>query len=636
MSTELVTIPLSKLRPSADNVRKTGVGSDLDELAASIATLGVLQNLSVRPSPAKNGEQPDTFEVVAGGRRLAALKLLAKRRRIAKNYPVPCRISTGDVAAEVSLAENVVRTPLHPADQYEAFSKLRADGLGIEDIAADFGVTPAVVRQRLKLAAVSPTLMEVYRKGEMTLDQLVAFTLTDDHGAQERVWFDGNTYDRSPHAIRRMLTRALVAGNDRRARFIGAEAYEAAGGAILRDLFSPAEQGYFTDSVLLDRLVAEKLAREAENLKTEGWAWVEAQPEPDHEYLAGLRHIPPTDVTLSDEEEATLAELSARYDELVAALEEGPMDGFEAEFDRVSAELNALVRRKEQWTDEQKARAGAVVSLDYHGTLSVVRGLTKDESPMPDRGVGDNRGAATRPEPRRRGSRAALPEILVEDLSAHRTAALRESIAGRPAVAMTALLHALVLRTFFGYTGEACVDIQPLFIDLRLHAKRIGESKAAAAMAKRHQRWLECIPEQPDGLWAWLSEQSAKTRSELLAYCVAVSVNAVQKKHAPGVRDRLKQADTLAIAVALDMADWWEPTKEGYLSWVSKAQVVAAVVEAVSVQAAENIAGMKKDAMATRAEELLAGRRWLPEPLRAPVSASDDAADSDNDRSVYA
>lgn len=631
MSTEIVTIPLSKLRLSADNVRKTGTGSDLEELAASIATLGVLQNLTVRPIPSKNGRSKDSFEVVAGGRRLAALKLLAKRRRIARNYPVPCYVRADGAAAEVSLAENVVRAPLHPADQYEAFSKLHADGLGIEDIAAHFGISSTIVRQRLKLAAVSPRLMEIYRAGEMTLDQLVAFTLTDDYEAQERVWFDGSTYNHHPQTIRHMLTRTLVEGSDRRAKFIGADAYEAAGGTIVRDLFRPDDEGYFTDSRLLDRLVAEKLAEEAENLKVEGWAWVQVQPESDYGYITGFRRVPPTEVMLSDEEETTLAELSARYDELISEIEEDSADEVKAELDHVSAELNTLAQRKVQWTDEQKAEAGAVVSLDYHGTVTIVRGLARRETR--DTHAGDGKEESTSSTPRRPRSKAALPEWLVEDLTAHRTAALRESVAMRPDVAMTALLHTFMLRTFFGYHRETCVDIQPRIVDLRPSAERIGESKALAAMAERYKQWMERLPEHADGLWMWLSEQTEETRLEILAYCVAVSINAVWKKHDAGVADRLQQADTLAIAVALDMADWWEPTKQRYLSRVSKAQILTAVCEGVSKQAAENIARLKKDPMATRAEELLTGRRWLPELLRTPTPTS-DSADSDQAVSV--
>ena len=224
MAEKLMTIPLSNLRRSAANIRKTDATRDLEELVASIAAHGLLQNLTVRPVGANGKSRATDFEVVAGARRLAALKLLAKRKRIGKEFPVPCRVVADEDATELSLAENVVRTPLHPADQFDAFSKLHGQGLGIEDIAARFGIAPTTVRQRLKLAVVSPRIMAVYRSGEMTLDQLVAFTLTDDHEAQERVWFDGGSGDHHPQTLRRMLTRSLVEGSDRRARFIGAEA----------------------------------------------------------------------------------------------------------------------------------------------------------------------------------------------------------------------------------------------------------------------------------------------------------------------------------------------------------------------------------------------------------------------------
>ena len=184
-------IPLTALVPSPANVRKTGTTNGIEELAASIEAHGLLQNLQVRE--AASGK----FEVVAGGRRLAALKLLAKKKALAKDAPIACNVLDGEDAAEISLAENEMRQAMHPADQFEAFKALIDAGQGIEDIAARFGVTPTVVRQRLKLAAVSPKLMALYRKGDMTLDQLMAFTVSDDHAAQEAAWFDAPQWQRS-------------------------------------------------------------------------------------------------------------------------------------------------------------------------------------------------------------------------------------------------------------------------------------------------------------------------------------------------------------------------------------------------------------------------------------------------------
>jgi ParB family transcriptional regulator, chromosome partitioning protein len=171
-------IPLDQLVPSPANVRRTGGSTSIDELVASIEAHGLLQNLQVREG--KGGK----FEVVAGCRRLAALRLLAKRKHLPKAEPIPCHVLDDEDAGEISLAENVIRLPMHPADQYDAFKALADKGKGPEEIAARFGCTATVVRQRLKLASVSPRLIEAYRAGEMTLDQLMAFTVSNDHAAQ--------------------------------------------------------------------------------------------------------------------------------------------------------------------------------------------------------------------------------------------------------------------------------------------------------------------------------------------------------------------------------------------------------------------------------------------------------------------
>ncbi len=155
-------ISLAKLVPCPANARRTGTGLGIEALAASIQAHGLLQSLVVRPALDGQGQATGKYEVAAGGRRLAALKLLAKRKRIGKLAAIPCRVLDGDGVdgAEASLAENVVRVDMHPADQFEAFARLHQDGagLGIEDIAARFGVSAHTVRQRLRLAVVSPAL----------------------------------------------------------------------------------------------------------------------------------------------------------------------------------------------------------------------------------------------------------------------------------------------------------------------------------------------------------------------------------------------------------------------------------------------------------------------------------------------
>jgi len=256
-------IPLNALVPSPANVRKTGSKIGIDELASSIAAHGLLQNLQVRPVA------DDRYEVVAGGRRLAALKLLAKRKELEKDVAVGCNVLNGDDDTEISLAENEMRQAMHPADQFEAFRQMVDDGRSIEEVASRFGATVLLVTQRLKLARVSPRLMKLYRREELTLEQLMAFTVSDDHAAQEAAWFDAPDYERHPRAIRRRLTAEHVAANDKRAVFVGIDAYREAGGQIVTDLFQSETEGYLTDPALLDRLCTARLEREAETIRAE-------------------------------------------------------------------------------------------------------------------------------------------------------------------------------------------------------------------------------------------------------------------------------------------------------------------------------------------------------------------------------
>src|SRR4051812_39623104 len=156
-------IPLNKLVLSQANVRRIKAGVSVGELAEDIARRGLLQSLSVRPAQDGQGQETGTYEVPAGGRRFQALQLLVKQKRLAKSAPVPCLVKSDGVAEEDSLAENTMREALHPLDQFRAFQALRDEhGLGDEEIAARFFVTPAVVRQRLKLVAVSPKLLDLY------------------------------------------------------------------------------------------------------------------------------------------------------------------------------------------------------------------------------------------------------------------------------------------------------------------------------------------------------------------------------------------------------------------------------------------------------------------------------------------
>jgi ParB family chromosome partitioning protein len=609
MSPVLKTIPLCRLTRSAANVRKTYPTAAIEELAASILAHGLLENLVVSPVASRRGVKAKFFGVAAGGRRLAALQLLAKRRKIKRDHPVACLIRAGsdEALGELSLAENVERVPVHPADQFDAFAKQQAQGRSAAEIGGRFGLTETFVAQRLKLAAVSPKLLALYRKAEMTLEQLMAFTVSDDHVAQEEVWSGLPYKDPSPDLIRQHLTKSQVHSRDRRALLIGAKAYEAAGGEIVKDLFQEHGEGYFKDSQLLDRLVAAKLGTEADAVKREGWKWVEVSIEVDYERLARFGRARATERKLSAKEEKRLSRLAKRYDTLVSELDDRESPKACADLAEVTAELGPLQDKETVWSQKEMRLSGALVCIDQDGQLKVFRGLVRPEDRKPvERRQDDGQENGSK-------QKSVYSDALLADLTAHRSAALRELLAANPQAALTALLKVLVGRVFFDEYRSGCVGIAANVAPLETHSKSLGESKASAAFLKRHSSWRDRLPAREE-LWAWLAALKPAERMGLLAHCVSMTVDAVRRRGAAD--DRTIEGDALAKALSLDMADWWRPTAANFLGAIIKERIVSAVSEAVSPQEAQRLSILKKDEMSERAEELLRSTRWLPEPLR--------------------
>lgn len=298
-------IPFNKLVLSQSNVRRIKAGVSIEDLAASIARRGLIQSISVFPVIDAEGNETGMFEVPAGGRRFRALEMLVKQKRLAKTAPVPCVVRERDgtiLAEEVSLAENIERAPLHPLDQFRAFQDMRARGMTEEEIAAAFFVSAQVVKQRLRLASVSPPLLDIYADDGMTLEQLMAFRVSGDHDRQQQVW-DAvkDSWSKEPYQIRRMLTETTVRASDKRAVFVGLDDYEAAGGVIMRDLFQSDDGGWLQDVALLDRLVAEKLKAEAQTIAAEGWKWIEVAVSFPYGATHGLRVLEgePLDLSIS-------------------------------------------------------------------------------------------------------------------------------------------------------------------------------------------------------------------------------------------------------------------------------------------------------------------------------------------------
>jgi len=639
-------IPLNKLALSQANVRRIKAGVSVEELAEDIARRGLLQSLSVRPVLDEQGTETGAFEVPAGGRRYQALQLLVKQKRLAKNASVPCIVKTDGVAEEDSLAENTMREALHPLDQFRAFRNLREQhGLGDEEIAARFFVTPAVVRQRLKLVAASPALLSSYEAGELTLEQLMAFCVTGDHARQEEVLaFLANAYNKEPYYIRRILTERSVRATDRRAEFVGAQAFEAAGGTVARDLFGEDHGGYFEDPALLDRLVAEKLEAIAEAVWAEGWKWVEVRTDFPYGHTGGLRRLPSTRAPLSEDEQTGHDALRAEQEALEReheACEDLP-EGVDARLGEIEAELAPLEDRPATYDFEEVARAGVFVSLDYDGTARVDRGFVRPEDEAPvlmvegaDVGPScDPAGAVHRLPATAGGSPTGtstpeaeadeetldrpLSERLMMELTTHRTMALRDALSQDPDAAFLAVLHAMVLKVFgSAYGTNSCLEVQVRVTQPDRTVPGLAQAPGAIALLARQQVWSQQIPGRPKAVWDFLIGLDGDSRADLFALCTSVTLNAM---HLPHDRrpDAIAHADRVAELVGLDMSVNWQPTADNFFGRVTKGRILASVREAKGEPAAQLIDHLKKNEMAQEAERLVRGTGWLPQPLRTP------------------
>ncbi|WP_105432238.1 ParB/RepB/Spo0J family partition protein [Neorhizobium sp. T6_25] len=641
-------IPFNKLVLSQQNVRKVTSGVSIEELAEDIAHRGLLTSLNVRPELDADGNETGIYRIPAGGRRYRALERLVSQKRLAKTAGVPCIVSKGDtLEAEDSLAENLQRLSLHPLDQFRAFQTLREQGLGEEEIAARFFVSVATVKQRLRLASVSPRLLDFYGEDEMTLEQIMAFSISNDHVRQEQVWDAiSRSHSREPYYIRRLLTETAVRAADRRAVYVGIDVYEAAGGVVMRDLFEQDQGGWLQDPALLEQLAMEKLKVDAEVIRSaEGWKWVETAFDFPYGHTSGLRRVYSTQAEMTEEELARHDGIRAGYDRLDGEYAEASKysETTGQKLERLAADLDRLNDRPYVFEPEDVVRGGVFISLAASGELKIDRGFVRPEDEQrPDiassaaDGSGDsNSSAAAAPsgvvdhavdddeaiEP--------LPDRLVLDLTAARTIALRNALANNPLMAFIAVLHAFVLKTFYLYGSDSCLE-------LTLQSARfsqtpgLGDTVWAKEIDQRQEAWGHDLPKDPNDLWAFLVALDEVSRQALLAHCASLSINAVVEPWNNRTR-ALAHADLLARSIGFDMVEaGWVPTADNYLGRVTKGRILQAVREVKGDPSAELIGHLNKADMAREAERLMTGSGWLPEPLRLVANvASVEGATSD-------
>lgn len=617
-------VPLSVLWLSASNVRSKHDPEGIRTLAGLIeAEGGVINPLSVVVELVNGVEG---YGVVAGGRRLRALQLLVEQGKMDADALIPVRVFDSEQAVSVSLTENVTQEPMNPADELVAFRTLSQEGKSIEQIAARYGVKEMTVRRRLALANLAPEFVDLYRDGKVSVDVLQALAQTEDHDRQRQAWAALPSHSRSAYYVRNLLSEDDMSADAGMVRFVGLKAYKKAGGTTREDLFAEKGKGvYVTDKVLLQRLFDDRVAAAAKVLTDAGWKWAEyragfslynvprdlirLQPEvlePTPEQAKALKAIETRRVQIA----ARLKELEGPAERDKAAAEE--VDGLYDEQGDLDAKESEIDHARLGWSDEQKAVAGVVLVLDHNAKLVEYCGVMRKE----DRPSDPEAGKAVGVQGPAAGERAEFSKTLMSSLTAHRTAAVAASLARNPKASLVALVHALCMSESSAWLSSPLqFRLTDAGHDVRRQAAGYEQSKAAAAMLAAEAEVLPDMTGEPAEVFARLLTLDESQLVKILALFIGRSYNVISQEGKKATAHGFDAAAAIEQAVAVDMADWWEPTEETYLGAVSKAAMMKAVTEAGTDAA--DIAGMKKADAITVAQQRLAGRRWLPSPLKA-------------------
>ena len=627
-------LPLDRLSIAPENVRKTPPDAVAEaELKASIANHGLLENLVVRSDGPDGG-----YAVVAGGRRLAALKALAADGVLDAAHPVPCLVVDGDAApAELSLAENVIRIAMHPADQVIAFTKLTESGVTAAAIAARFGTSERLVQQRLRLGNAAPELLDAYRAGEIDLETLKAFTVTTDHARQMAVWEQvaNQGYRRTPWEVKRLLTEERIQANSGLARFVGIKDYEAAGGPVLRDLFAAEDESgiWFEDPVLLQKLAVEKLGETVKDLQNR-WRWATAVPEVDWMDVARYGRITPQPAEPTDEETDELDRLRTREDELTNLDEDEWTEELEEEgwaIETRTGEIHAAIEGRATFRAEDYAIAGAIATIDRNGELQVIGGLVRPEDMPKPADSGDSAGGDAGDDDTTADDRVRRPVIsapisspadpqaearkeaglgigLSDDLRSIRTALVKAHLGEDFEAAFDLMLYQLGRAVFTHGYQEHALDIAvretPDRPTLRMNDEEFGSwSPGEEMLADRSSLPLDWLTIEDGGeSFAALRALPQDDKQRLFAATVARTVKG-QLAFEPQARPELEA--TIA-RLDVDFAGQVRPTADMLWSRINKGRILEIARETLGPAWASARAKSKKPAIAKAMEEAFA------------------------------
>ncbi|MBB3221667.1 ParB/RepB/Spo0J family partition protein [Pseudoduganella umbonata] len=592
----------AQLARSRYNVRRKR--TPLAELKALIRSQGLLQNL-VGFWQIVDGVPTGRIEIVAGERRMDSIGELIAEGELPSDYEIIVLIVSEQEAIGISLAENMGREPMHPADVFDAMFALASAGRDADELALAFGTDTAAVRRWLRLARVAPTLLDLYRKDQANYEQMAALAVSEDQDAQVRAWEGLPPHERSAWRLNNLLTVGEInVRTDRVARFVGIAALEQAGAVIRKDLFSEQGDGYLTDAALLEDLAVARLERLAQRVRREGHAWVAVVLRADHAFVAGYGRAPLRDIEPDDAQKAQLAAIDAERERVLATTSDPLTDKQHAARERQLRSLRerrqAIERALVVPEEAFHAVAGALVTIDSDGRPVIHRHLIRPQDKVP-----------AQPAKAQRGERPAHPERLVRHLTAHRTMALAATVLQQPHVALALAVQALWRNLYGRGSGVAKIQMVPFACP-----SDVAEGPAARTMAAREQGFN---PQTlPTGLpLAWFASLTQELLLEMLALAVARSIDAVQSGEGAHAG-----FDEVANEVGLDMRQWWQPTADGYFAYLTKARLVELVSTTVSKEAAVPLEGTTKEVAAQLAQQVFAGTGWLPALLRSREEAA--------------
>ncbi|HAW1616941.1 TPA: ParB/RepB/Spo0J family partition protein [Escherichia coli] len=604
--TEEVSVSLASLIKSPLNVRTVPYSAEsVSELAESIKGVGLLQNLVVHALPG------DRHGVAAGGRRLAALNMLAERGIIPADCPVRVKVIPQELATAASMTENGHRRDMHPAEQIAGFRAMAQEGKTSAQIGDLLGYSPRHVQRMLKLADLAPVILDALAEDRITTEHCQALALENDTVRQVQVFEAAcqSGWGGKPEVqtIRRLVTESevAVAGNSK-FRFVGADTFSP--DELRTDLFSDDEGGY-VDCVALDAALLEKLQAVAEHLReAEGWEWCAGRLEPVgfcREDAGTYRSLPEPEAVLTEAEEERLNELLTRYDALENQCEESDLLEAEMKLMRCMAKVRA-------WTPEMRAGSGVVVSWRY-GNVCVQRGVqlrSEDD-------VADNDYRTEQVQEKASVEEISLP--LLTKMSSERTLAVQAALIQQPEKTVALMVWRLC-SCVFDYCNTT---LHPFRIQTEEYHRRLTSD---APSGKSGQAWLSLMKEKTR-LEALLPENWQKdfttfftldgqTLMRLMVFCTACSVDGVQTREC-GHTSR-SPLDTLEAAIGFHMRDWWQPTKANFFGHLKKPQIIAALNEAGLSGAARDAEKMKKGDAAEHAEHHMKDNRWVPGWMCAP------------------